>query len=449
MIVSANIFAETHWEVAILFLGKNEDTQFQKDIANNISEIKSIKANSNFLKVTYFNETKSTSSEDMSAYLKNAFSANALTKKALVIYSHGLGPEGLKDFNVEELKEDILNNIPHLDLLWFDACFMANIEFLFEVKNYSDFSIASEDAEFSSGLPFESIENLVNFAEASKAAGYLASEFLNSYSYIKNGVQRDNVQASSATISVIENSKLLTFVKGLKQVKKIYSLMDSDSQEFIISKSKRNYSMDQNDLFDLGHFLIDMRSEIQDEKSDKVLTGMIRKLNIQSTQAIKSNPRVKIKTPLLKNTIFVWGFDNFKQGYEADYKENPEIYSELLKPDGFILGPNNKKWPYKKMHGQRLTITPFAPGLNEFNYYVIENNSLPKATDIKSISRATDLIETYRTQIDSPLLYSGYTQEIGHRAERYTGLNISSPLTVPSIDYFTSEFNQLVDWLKL
>jgi hypothetical protein len=41
------------------------------------------------------------------------------------------------------------------------------------------------------------------------------------------------------------------------------------------------------------------------------------------------------------------------------------------------------------------------------------------------------------------------TQQIGSKAERYTGLNITMPGAVPLMDYFELEFNQLAEWLSL
>ncbi len=47
------------------------------------------------------------------------------------------------------------------------------------------------------------------------------------------------------------------------------------------------------------------------------------------------------------------------------------------------------------------------------------------------------------------LLKTGYTQEVGKSAERYTGLNIMKPNSVPDMDYAEFEFFSIVEWLSL
>jgi len=63
---------------------------------------------------------------------------------------------------------------------------------------------------------------------------------------------------------------------------------------------------------------------------------------------------------------------------------------------------------------------------------------------MESISRSNDFVEVEGDFI----VYQGYTQEAGAKAEKYTGMTISNFSVVPSFDYFESSFNQKIGWLK-
>lgn len=444
--VSANSFAGTLWEVSVLFLGKDEDTFFQKDIQNNIKEIQKIKLNSD-LKISIFNETNKHSVNDIETFIKKSFS-NKQSKKALIIYSHGLGSQGLKNYSTLELKNILKNSKLTFDMMWFDACFMANLEFLFEMRHFSQLTIASEDAEFSSGLPFESLENLPQFANEKDAARMLAKDFITSYSYLKNGKQKENVQSSSSTISIIENKNLGSIVLDLKKIKTIYQKLPVNIQNDILTKVQKNFLMDNPDLMDLGRFLIELRSKTNNKNDDSVITALIRKLNIESIRSLKTNPRIKIKNPSEVDTIMVYGLNNWTRGDEKDYKENGEILNGLLQPDGFIAGEKGKMWPYKRIK-KEILLTPFAPNINSFNYFFLSIDAKKIIENPKSIDRSLDAIWNESKNSESPILGFGYTQEVGKSAERYTGINIMKPNSVPDMDYAEFEFFSIVEWLSL
>ena len=444
--VSANSFAGTAWEVSVLFLGKDEDTLFQKDIQNNIKEIQKIKPSSD-LKISVFNETQKNTTKDIESFIKKSFTQSN-SKKALIIYSHGLGSQGLKNYSTLELKALLSNTKVKFDMLWFDACFMANLEFLFEMRTFSKLTIASEDAEFSSGLPFESLENLPTFNNEKEAALNLGRDFITSYSYLKNGKQKENVQASSSTITIIENKNLDSIVADLKNIKAIFTKLPANVQNDILKKVQKNFTMDNPDLMDLGRFLIELRSKTNNKNEDAFITALIRKLNIDSIKSLKSNPRIKIKNPTESEVLMVYGLNNWTRGDEKDYKENGEILNSLLKPDGFIEGEKGKMWPYKKMK-KEVMLTPFAPNINTFNYFFISLDAKKVIENPKSIDRSLDAIWNESKNIQSPILGFGYTQEVGKSAERYTGLNIMRPNSVPDMDYAEFEFFSIVEWLTL
>ena len=476
--------SETNWEVGIIFRGSSEDEQFQKDVDKNILEITRLNPNANFKIGIYRelngknyayspNETGTTAitlsdllyrqdlnkieivgniindaSVDLNFFLKS-FYKDSKAKKALIIYSHGKGAEGLRGLSTKELLED-LSNAPHLDLLWLDACFMANLEFLYEIKDASDYTIASEEAEFASGLPFQQLSQLSSASNGKEAAMALAKTFIESYSYLKNGSQRNYVSVSSATISVIENKNLEGLTQSMKNVSALYKTLSSEQQSKIIKTLQKTATMDDKSMIDLGILLIELRKLNKTPVQDHSLTEIIRLLNIEAVKKLKTNPRIHLTAPDASiNTQMIFGFNNWTVGSKKDFTEG-EIFSSILKNDGFIDGPRNMQWPLKKMKAALdLVATPFAPGINIFNYYFINSSNEKLSTEVQSVSRTHDIVESFADSKLTPIAYFAYTQQVGSKAERYTGMNITMPGTIPSLDYFELKFNSVTEWLSL
>lgn len=479
ILVSAGVaLAETKWEVAVVFRGAENDEAFQKDIDDNLLELARIQ-NNPALKLGIYRESlngsyiytpgtgaaknslsdllhrqdlknilvpgtlKKFDQENLGGFLKSFFKSKD-SKKALIIYSHGKGADGLTGLSTSELKETLSQSIPRLDLLWFDACFMANFEFLFEMRKFSEFTLASEEAEFSSGLPFQTLASLPQFQSGREASVSLAKNFIDSYSYLKNGRQRNYVSVSSATISVVENKKLESVAQSMKKASALFKSLNDKTKSELKNYLSKTAAMDQRDLIDLGRFLIELRKKTQ--SSDAELTALIRLLNIESVKKLKTNPRLHIASPAAGAKL-VYGFNDWQMGDEADFSKT-DMFRSLLRNDGFIAGPNSSNWPFKTFQGKEIIVSPFAPSINTFNYYFLSQDGKLLSPAMTAI-RTHDVVESPADSEASPLLYSAYTQQIGSKAERYTGFNITMPGSVPSMDYFELEFNQLAQWLSL
>jgi len=202
--------------------------------------------------------------------------------------------------------------------------------------------------------------------------------------------------------------------------------------------------MENPSLVDLGHLLIELRSLNKDKTLDQTFTKLIRDLNIDSVKKLKTNPRIKV-TPPVPGATLVYGFNNWKNGFESEFTNS--IFEDLLPHEEFIPGPASKSWPSFKVEQENLLIVPFAPGVSSFNYYWMNPISKKALSKEIQITRNSDIYET-----SSPnrfVTYSAYTQAMGNKAEKYTGLNVSLLGEAPSFDYFESEFNQTVQWLAL
>jgi hypothetical protein len=473
LLVSANVLAETKWQIATVFLGASEDSQYQEDVDQNIMELSRLlptdqlklsiyrelpdrnysyfpnaSGSTNLKSILYNSKTPSVSipgklslisRDKLRSHLAASFNDSS-SKKILIIYGHGLGPQGLKDLRITEIKNLLKELKVKLDVLWFDSCFLSNIELLYELRQFALYTVSSQEAEFSAGLPFDTIEELKLINSGKEAAVLLASRFLESYSFVKNGKQKKAVQVSSATISVVDNTLLESFVEGLKVLNELKTLYAGEI-DGLSKRLTRNFSMSNKDLIDLGHLLIEFRKLNKDSQIDAKLSKLIRSLNVTSIRKLRTNSRVKIQSPE-EEAVLVFGFNDWKNGFEADYLSNI-LYQNILESKEFLRGPGNHFWPVKGVKKQ-LTLSPFGPGLNTFNYYFYNPVTHTIIGNMESFSRSNDVVEVS----GDFLVYQGYTQQAGSKAEKYTGMTITHFSVVPSIDYFELEFNQKMGWLK-
>ncbi len=133
-------------------------------------------------------------------------------QNGLVLWSHATGwiPEGVnaiklksfgEDNNVQMDIKDLKNAIPtKLNYILFDACSMASIEVLYELKDKAEFFIVSPAEVIAQGMPYRNItDKLLHFDKKSYID--IAQEYFNYYN-AQAGLYR------SATISVIDAAKL-------------------------------------------------------------------------------------------------------------------------------------------------------------------------------------------------------------------------------------------------
>ncbi len=475
----ADVSAGVKWDVAVLFLGKNapsNSAEFQKDIDRNVMELARI-SNIKDINLSLYREMpqatytyspngtqkiglnsllandagsisiqgqfKKAERKNLQNFLKNAFKSPQ-SKKILIIYGHGQGSEGLSELPLVEAKK-LLNNIgTKLDILWWDSCFMGNTEFLHEVKTVADYTLASQEAEFTSGLPFETINMLPDLDNAKSAALFLAKSFIESYSYLLKGSQRANVSTSSATISIIDNNKWDEVIPLIRASKEIFEKLPDSVQKAILSELKKKYAMENRNLVDLGHLLLLIRKANKDSSDDKTLTSLIRLLSIDSQRKLKTNPRLKI-TPPVANALLVFGYNNWNNGSEKEYHDS--IFSDLIVADQFVMGPKSQRWPAIVVEKEKLLILPFAPGVKSFDSYWADPKTFKPLSSPQTFVRASDVVMSATE--NRFVVFSAYTQAMGASAEKYTGLNSTTPKSAPSFEYFESDFNQAVGWLAL
>ena len=139
---------------------------------------------------------------------------------ALILWDHGGGIDGVcwdedngdDNINIFELR-NALNTIYtdlgiKLDILGFDACLMGMIEIAYQVRDYVDYVVFSEEVIYEYGWPYsEILEDLVNNPDMSPAefAKVIVDRYVESYNNGSNGISYD------ATMSAINISALTKF----------------------------------------------------------------------------------------------------------------------------------------------------------------------------------------------------------------------------------------------
>ncbi|MBI3019300.1 MAG: hypothetical protein HYY61_05355 [Deltaproteobacteria bacterium] len=499
-IFAASTWAATPWEVAVIFLGSDESAEYQKDIDKNILELARITPNSSLklsifrefsdLEATYFSDPTSEelhiwdplfyeidfhgiqipgqlsvlqkksseknivlNDEKLSSFLNRAFKIPE-AHRMLVLYSHGLAFDGLRNIKLKELRSQLERALPQrpgkspekpIDILWLDACFMATIEVAYELRNLSSYFMASEEDEFSSGMPFDALQMLNDNGQDPKTvARNLAERFLESYSFIQEGTQRKAITSTSATLSLIETEKLDSLVKNISKLVQTSSLFPKELK-LALKISNRLRKTARKDLVDLGSLLLAFkRNHFTPLETRPLVEEMITILNLTQPEKLKTNPRIFIR-PEQNNSLLVYGYEHWTRGFENDALILNKL-PPLLKPERFISGIENKKWPARLIH-KALALSPFSAGLKEFNFWFADPQTGKFLGSPQSFTRTQDTVTFEAEHPQNPILFTGYTQGIGNSAERYSGLAILAPLQdAASLDYLETEFSEVTGW---
>lgn len=170
------------------------------------------------------------------------------------------GKDGSDEMNIPDLKK----SLPvHFEFIIFDACYMASIEVAYELRNCTDYIIASPTEVLSAGFPYSQISNSLfdPVVDYTKVATY----FFNSYDTLSNALK-------SASISVIKTSKLndlaIQVSSILNDIDNIKKVNTSELQQYTVNKA--NY------LFDIDDFIsYATTNRVAYEAFEKTLTELV------------------------------------------------------------------------------------------------------------------------------------------------------------------------------
>lgn len=510
------------WEVAVIFMGAQDDTEaYQQALDRNILELAMVAPNDNYhltiyrefpmRAVSFFADptphseklvvwdplfqnppppgrtgpvkvpgemkeqpgiTQLLLNDDdrLRPFFKRAFS-DPQAKRLLVIYDHGAAFEGIRGVRLADLETQLANFLPSrgkeppLDLLWLNSCFMATIEVAYELRKLTSYFLASEDAEFTAGAPFQSFRSLREGPEASETvATGLAQAYIESYSVKEKGVQSGAVISTSATIAVIETARLPMLVEGLTWL--VGTLKPLGAKEKLaLQRSRKRIEIqikDAKKMIDLGSFLryLSTRSDLFPGDDTQARFGsLLHLLEADIPAKVHSAPRLPLIPPKPEVRL-VFGFGGWKQGHKADTDTLAKVEDIHLKLDNrpeknfrFIPGiPEiGGDWPSRHIN-KHFTVSPFPIGIDQFDYYFVEDKApYVPLTPPQSFARAgRDFAVFSAGHHGNPIRFSGYTQQSGREAEKYTGLSVLDPtlVNVPPA-YSRNGFSQTTHWEEL
>lgn len=382
--------------------------------------------------------------------LKNGFK-NSQSLKVLFLYGHGVGATGFKDKDLSLIKNEIFqyiqnNNGQKIDLIVYDSCFLGNLEFLYEMRNLSKFSMGSSESEFSQGQPFEVLDSILPIVlensnkeiATKKVATELLVKFLSSYSTLEKGKNANEVETSSAVFSLFDNSKFEILMTELKKLRSELNKLAPEKQN-LLNKRWQKYAMDDQKLLDLGGFLKVLVTENLNNEISLVSKNLLSKLNITESDFKAVSPMIQMRSPLPGEALAIVSVNN----------KNKEALASLL--------PNLKNQtesPYTKSGevalkvNKLLRVAPFLPHIQSVEIRFIDPKTGKNVGEIRSVKRTKDL-KIHENKISSPIQFFGFTESQKTIEKRYSGLNISHPFKpMPNFDYMNLEFQAKTQWLK-
>lgn len=491
LLVAAPAFAAgaASWEVAIVFLGGSEPADFQADVDRNVLELAKTEPGARLrLSIlrefaerrteAYFGDGRSLSVWDplfsqpplagikvpgavrSTASPKRVFEDEKIlrdffsrafrqpsARRLLVVYGHGEGFRGLKGVPLQTLETKLTAALPKrrqakpVDLLWFDSCFMASLEVFVQLQGLSSYFIASQDAEFSSGMPFDVLSQLdeEGLDDPARAAVHLAYRHVESYSFIKRGSQRDAVETSSATVAVIDAEKLVNLIDPLQAVSKV--LKGRELVDFVRFSARSQ--MENPAFIDLGKWAKDMRSRERSPEGAAALKRLGDILETSRVMSVQKSPRIYLKAPQESATL-VFGYDGWSRGFEGDESFLARLPAPL-NPQAFISGIDGRSWPSRPVK-KRLIVQPFLPGDDRFDILWRDEKGA-KLGATEQFVRTRDFAYITAKKNENPVLFAAHTWSSGTASDRYTGLNVADPSQgLPTMDYAETELHKKTGW---
>jgi hypothetical protein len=264
----------------------------------------------------------------------------------LIIWNHGTGWWSTKDVNFKGISYDwetnnyistgelaqAMSQIGKVDILAFDACLMQMAEVMYEIKDYADVIVGSEEIISGYGFPYDTfLKRLIKDSEAGTEdiAKFLIEAVYNFYSKYKG----------QSTISAVRTSALPEFIK---LVNKWADAAINSGDPSIFSKmaplTKQYQNIDHKDLFDFVENITKVISNPDViENGKKLMDYITNQLIIDNRATLKfggidnKSHGVAIYIPREKE-YYYWKYDFLT--WSVDSK-----WDDFLKFFSFYYGP--------------------------------------------------------------------------------------------------------------
>ncbi|MEM2972033.1 MAG: clostripain-related cysteine peptidase [Candidatus Bathyarchaeia archaeon] len=194
---------------------------------------------------------------------------------ALILWNHGgsssAGPSACWDYTnnkdcltMKEIKEaltDIHNTLgSKIDILAFDACLMGTIEVAYQIRDYADYMVASEETEPGDGYPYDRI--LAELAASpSMSASQLAITIVTKYasSYTDGALNpEDDPSITSSAINLTKIGETAVAVSQLAES----IIGDFNNSKSVVREAWMLAETFHGDFVDLYHFTLLLKDKV-------------------------------------------------------------------------------------------------------------------------------------------------------------------------------------------
>lgn len=162
-------------------------------------------------------------------------------------YSKAFGQDGADWLELSDIKASL--NDHDFDFLIFDACYMGQVEVVYELKDKANYIIASPTEILADGFPYDKVAPL--FFEKTPAIREIATAYFEHYN-AKTGFEK------SATITAID-TRFMNILSGY--VKGIYATKQRELANLPLANMQRFDRYSRHTMFDLGQIIRELSPE--------------------------------------------------------------------------------------------------------------------------------------------------------------------------------------------
>ena len=146
-------------------------------------------------------------------------------------------------YDIEEISAAIAANNVKFDYILFDACFMSNVESVYELRNSAKYIIGSPCEVMGYGFPYAKVmKYMLENGGSSYNLDKICSEYVNYY--------KTEATTPSACVAVTTTSELEALAKAMKAVNTA-----GDKAGFSLSNVQYYEGQEEHSFYDLGHMV--------------------------------------------------------------------------------------------------------------------------------------------------------------------------------------------------
>lgn len=349
--------------------------------------------NGEFSLVKSFDSLDMGKSETLAEFLNYGVTNYSADEYGLILWDHGAGP--MIGYGIDELHNDILEMSElndalssagfgggkKLEFLGFDACLMGSIETAWNVKDYANYLIASQETEPGCGWDYSFLKQLNNFDSGKDIGASIVDSYILGYNTL---VKEYPQMEADVTLSCMDLSKINDVEQCLDD---LFSKVDNNILAGYfpeVSRCRNNTkafgkfaSTFNYDLIDIGH-IVSLLSNDYSTESEK-LNKSLKEFICYSKSNVANVTGVSIYHPYDNIEFMDAWVNNFKSlGFANKYAQYIADFGTLLSKGGsssWKAFGTTKGAAVKKSSSNELSIQLTDEQVENYagsNYYILK-----------------------------------------------------------------------------